>query len=84
MTDETQKLRKTIGQLFEQLPDLENIELTHGGQRYRARRTGCWVCMDVKADGRGWNDWTEWALPAFYRWQSKQANAGAETGLEST
>lgn len=67
MTDEMQKLRKTIGQLFEQLPELESIELTHGGKRYRARLSMPWVCMDTKAEGRGWDDWTEWPLPEFYR-----------------
>ncbi len=78
MTDEMQKLRKTIGQLFEQLPELESIELTHGGKRYRARLSMPWVCMDTKAEGRGWDDWTEWPLPEFYRrramgpnWQEK-------------
>ncbi|WP_461596779.1 hypothetical protein [Thiomonas sp.] len=77
MTDETQKLRKTIGQLFESLPGLESIELTHGGKRYRARLSMPWVCMDVKA-ARGWDNWTEWPLPEFYRrramgpnWQEK-------------
>lgn len=67
MTDEMQKLRKTIGQLFEQLPELESIELTHGGKRYRARLSMPWVCMDTKAEGRGWDDWAEWPLPEFYR-----------------
>ncbi|MCR2831234.1 hypothetical protein NR402_13230 [Acidithiobacillus ferrooxidans] len=67
MTDEMQKLRKTIGQLFEQLPELESIELTHGGKRYRARLSMPWVCIDVKAEGRGWDDWTEWPLPEYYR-----------------
>jgi len=67
MTDEMQKLRKTIGQLFEQLPELESIELTHGGKRYRARLSMPWVCMDVKAEGRGWDCWTEWPLPEYYR-----------------
>ena len=67
MTDEMQKLRKTIGQLFEQLPELESIELTHGGKRYRARLSMPWVCMDVKTKGRGWDCWTEWPLPEYYR-----------------
>lgn len=74
------ELRQKIGQLFESLPELENIEFTHGGQRYRARRSMPWVCMDVKAEGRGWDDWTEWPLPEFYRrkamgpdWQEKVA-----------
>ena len=54
------ELRQKIGQLFEQMPELETIELTHGGQRYRARRSEPWVMMDAKADGRGWNFWTEY------------------------
>ena len=72
------ELRQKIGQLFEQLPELESIELTHGGKRYRARLSMPWVCMDTKAEGRGWDDWTEWPLPEFYRrvamgpnWQEK-------------
>ncbi|BDB13825.1 hypothetical protein [Acidithiobacillus ferrooxidans] len=72
------ELRRKIGQLFEQLPELETIELTYGGKRYRARLSMPWVCMDVKAEGRGWDDWTEWPLPEFYRrvamgpnWQEK-------------
>jgi hypothetical protein len=66
-TREMPELRQTIGRLFEQLPELENIEFTIGGQRYRARLCVPWVCMDVKADGRGWDCWTEWPLPEFYR-----------------
>ncbi|MDA8151823.1 MAG: hypothetical protein M0003_03780 [Acidithiobacillus sp.] len=75
---DNQELRQKIGQLFEQLPELETIELTYGGKRYRARLSMPWVCMDVKAEGRGWDDWTEWPLPEYHRrkamgpnWQEK-------------
>ncbi|MFA5730858.1 hypothetical protein [Acidithiobacillus sp.] len=67
MTDEMQKLRKTIGQLFESLPELTEAALTIGGKRYRARLSMPWVCVDTKAEGRGWDCWTEWPLPEFYR-----------------
>jgi hypothetical protein len=74
------ELRQKIGQLFASLPELESIELTHGGKRYRARRSEPWVTMDAKAQGRGWDCWTEWPLPEFYRrkamgpnWQEKVA-----------
>ncbi len=63
------ELRRKIGQLFEQLPELENIEFTHGGKRYRARLSMPWIVMDVQAEGRGWERWTEWPLPEFYRRQ---------------
>jgi hypothetical protein len=72
------ELRQKIGQLFESLPELTEATLTIGGKRYRARLSMPWVCMDVKAEGRGWDDWTEWPLPEFYRrramgpnWQEK-------------
>ena len=61
------ELRRTIGQLFESLPELESIELTHGGKRYRARLSMPWVTMDAKAEGRGWNCWTEYPLPEYFR-----------------
>ena len=63
------ELRQKIGLLFEHLPELTESTFTIGGQRYRARRTGPWVCMDVKAEGRGWDCWTEWALP---EWRNRQ------------
>lgn len=66
------ELRRTIGQLFEQMPELENIEITHGGKRYRARRSGHWVLLDAKAQGRGWDFWTEWPLPSWYAWQRQR------------
>lgn len=59
-------LRKTIGQLFDQLPELENIDFTHGGQRYRAKRASPWVLLDSKA-ARGWDMWTEWALREYHQ-----------------
>ncbi len=68
------ELRQKIGQLFEQMPELETIELTHGGQRYRARRSEPWVMMDAKADGRGWNFWTEYPLPEYFRRKAMGAN----------
>lgn len=61
------ELRQAIGQLFESLPELESIELTHGGKRYRARLSMPWVAMDAKAEGRGWAFWTEYPLPEYYR-----------------
>lgn len=60
-------LRQKIGQLFEQLPELTEVTLTIGGKRYRGRLSMPWVCMDAKAEGRGWDCWTEWPLPEFYR-----------------
>ena len=68
------ELRRAIGQLFERLPELESIELTHGGKRYRARLSMPWVCMDAKAEGRGWVFWTEWPLPEFFRRKAMGAN----------
>lgn len=75
---DNQELRQKIGQLFEQLPELTEASFTIGGKRYRARRSMPWVCMDVKAEGRGWDIWTEWPLPEYYRrkamgpnWQEK-------------
>ena len=72
------ELRQKIGQLFEQLPELTEATLTIGGERYRARLSMPWVCMDVKTDGWGWDCWTEWPLPEYYRrkamgpdWQAK-------------
>ena len=64
---EEPELRREIGQLFENLPGLETIEITHGGKRYRARLSMPWVMMDVKAEGRGWNCWTEYPLPEYFR-----------------
>ena len=60
------ELRQKIGELFEQVPGLTEATFTIGGQRYRARLSMPWVCMDVKA-ARGWQPWTEWPLPEFYR-----------------
>jgi hypothetical protein len=80
-TNDLQKLRKTIGQLFEELPELEEATFTVGGKRYRARLAMPWVCMDVKAEGRGWDYWTEWALSEYYRrmaMKQKAAIVGAE------
>lgn len=71
-------LRVAIGKLFETLPALENIELSLGGQRYRAHRSEPWVCMDVKAKGRGWECWTEYGLPAYHEFCRRQAMAGIE------
>lgn len=65
-------LRQKIGQLFERLPELDNIELTIGGKRYRARRVMPWVVMDVKS-ARGWDCWTEWPLPEYFRRQAMSA-----------
>lgn len=58
------ELRRTLGQLFEGLPELTDATVTIGGQLYRARRNAPWVLIDAKAP-RGWNPWTEWPLPAF-------------------
>lgn len=69
------ELRQTIGRLFESLPELAESTFTIGGIQYRARRTGHWVCMDVKAKGRGWNFWTEWALPSWYARQRQKGAA---------
>jgi len=66
-TNDLQKLRKTIGKLFEELPELEEATFTVGGKRFRAHRAMPWVCMDAKAEGRGWNYWTEWPLPEYFR-----------------
>lgn len=71
-------LRVAIGKLFETLPALENIELSLGGQRYRAHRSEPWVCMDKKSSGRGWDDWTEYPLPAYHEYCRRQAKAGIE------
>ena len=68
---DNQVLRQKIGQLFEQLPKLENIELAHGGQRYRAERAAPWVLMDTKA-ARGWDRWTEWPLPEYHQWKARR------------
>ena len=68
------ELRQTIGRLFETLPELESIELTHGGKRYRARLSMPWVTMDAKAEGRGWNCWTEYPLPEYFRRKAMGAN----------
>ena len=68
------ELRQAIGKLFESLPALENIEFTHGGKKYRARRSEPWVCMDAKAEGRGWDCWTEWPLPEYFRRVAMSAN----------
>ena len=72
------ELRQKIGQLFEQLPELTEASFTIGGKQYRARLSMPWVCMDTKAEGRGWDSWTEWPLPEYYRrkamgpdWQAK-------------
>ena len=58
MTDEENRTRLTIGKMFHDLPGLENIELTIGGQRYRAHRAGQWVVLDHKP-GKRWTVWTE-------------------------
>lgn len=68
----TEELRRTIGGLFEALPELESIELTHGGQKYRAYRSmGRWACVDTKAKGRGWDRWTEWPLSESRKHQNE-------------
>jgi len=80
-TNDLQKLRKTIGRLFEELPELEEATFTVGGKRYRACRREPWVCMDAKATGRGWDYWTEWPLPEYFRrmaMKQKAAIVGAE------
>lgn len=66
-TRELPGLRQQIGVMFDSLPELESIELTHGGQRYRARRYGTLVSMDSKRGGWGWTLWTEWLTSEFYR-----------------
>ena len=57
MTDA--ELRKTIGGLFEAAPELTEATLTISGTRYRARRAGPWLLLDVKSQGRGWTPWGE-------------------------
>lgn len=64
--NDLQTLRKTIGQLFESLPELTEASFTIGGKQYRAHRSEPWVCMDAKA-ARGWDAWTEYPLPEYYR-----------------
>ena len=56
------ELRRKIGQLFEQLPELTDATFTIGGQRYRARLSMPWVVLDAKT-AKGWQPWTEWPLP---------------------
>lgn len=65
------ELRRTIGQLFAQLPELTDATFTIGGKDYRARRAGPWACIDVK-EGRRWVQWTEYPMPAFYERQRRQ------------
>ena len=69
------ELRQKVGQLFESLPELTETTFTTGGIQYRARRSGHWVTMDVKAKGRGWDCWTELALPSWYAWQRQKGAA---------
>ena len=70
----TTDIRQAIGHLFEQLPELTEATFTIGGTGYRARRSGHWVLMDRKA-AKGWDFWTEWALPSWYAWQRQKGAA---------
>lgn len=75
-TREMPELRQQIGVMFDSLPELESIELTYGGQRYRARRCGTLVSMESKNDTRGWSFWTEWFMPEFYQRRAMRAAEG--------